>query len=203
MAPEVGFETDNEAKTLVDLVMAGDRSAVDLLFASHLPQLRRAATWVLQNPYDSEDAVQDGLLLAYRNLNQFQGRAKFSTWLHAIVVNAARTKLRRRRANPTTSLQQEPTVGENSVNMEELLVDPRPNPEQEYMAEERSQILTRAIEDMPTKFRTVIHLMDIEGYPGKQSAEKLGISLSALKARHFRARRSILEKTQKQINADT
>ena len=202
MPPEVSFEADNETKTLVDLVMAGDRTAVDHLFASHLPQLRRAASWVLQNPYDSEDAVQDGLLLAYRKLDQFQGRSKFSTWLHAIVVNAARTKLRRRRANPTTSLCQEPG-SETSVNMEEFLVDRRPNPEEEYMAGERTQILSRALENMPTKFRTVIHLMDIEGYAGKQSAEKLGISLSALKARHFRARRSILEKAQKEINAET
>jgi RNA polymerase sigma-70 factor (ECF subfamily) len=202
MPPEVSFEADDETRTLVDLVMAGDRTAVDQLFASHLPQLRRAATWVLQNPYDSEDAVQDGLLLAYRKLDQFQGRSKFSTWLHAIVVNAARTKLRRRRARPTTPLYQEPG-SENAVNMAEFLVDPRPNPEEEFMAGERTHILSRALETMPDKFRTVIHLMDIEGYAGKQSAQKLGITLSALKARHFRARRSILEKTQKEMNAET
>ena len=91
MPSEVGSEIDRENEKVVSLIMGGDRKAVDLLFASHIPQLRRTAAWMLANSDDSEDALQDGLLLAYRNLNQFQGRAKFSTWLHRI-RNQRRTR---------------------------------------------------------------------------------------------------------------
>src|SRR5579862_4730736 len=111
MPSEVGSDTDRENEKLVGLIMGGDRKAVDLLFASHIPQLRRTAAWMLPNPADSEDALQDGLLLAYRHLNQFQGRAKFSTWLHRIVINAALENIRRQKSKPTTSIEQDP-IGE-------------------------------------------------------------------------------------------
>jgi RNA polymerase sigma-70 factor (ECF subfamily) len=195
MPSEVGSEIDHENEKVVSLIMGGDRRAVDLLFASHIPQLRRTAAWMLANSEDSEDALQDGLLLAYRNLNQFQGRAKFSTWLHRIVINAALGKIRRQRSRPTTSIEQEP-AGVDALCIADLLVDPKPNPEEEYVAKERSRILAWTLEDLPTTSQTVIHLMDIEGIPGKEAAKSLGISLSALKSRHLRARRSILRKIQ-------
>ena len=195
MPCEAGSDTDRENEKLLNLIMEGDRRAVDMLFASHMPQLRRAAAWMLPNPHDSEDALQDGLLLAYRKLNQFQGRAKFSTWLHSIVLNAARTKLRRQRSKPTTSIDQDAS-SEDAVCIAHLLVDPRPNPEEEYLVEERSRILARTLEDLPTTSQAVIHIVDIEGIPGKEAAKSLGISLSALKSRHLRARRSILRKIQ-------
>jgi RNA polymerase sigma-70 factor (ECF subfamily) len=147
------------------------------------------------NSYDPEDAVQDGLLLAYRNSNQFQGRAKFSTWLHRIVINASLAKLRKQRSKPTTSIDQEPSSEDTSC-IADLLVDPQPNPEQKYINDERSRILAEMLEDLPTIYRMVIQLTDIEGFSGKDAAQKLGISPSALKARHHRARQSILRKIQ-------
>jgi RNA polymerase sigma-70 factor, ECF subfamily len=195
MPSEVGSEIGHENEKLIDLIMGGDRKAVDLLFASCLPQLRRTAAWMLPNSDDSEDAVQDGLLLAYRNLNQFQGRAKFSTWLHRIVINASLGRLRRQRSRPTTSIDQEAS-SEETTSIADVLVDPRPNPEQKYINDERSCILAEILEDLPTTSRVVIQLMDIEGLSEKEAAQKLGISRSALKARHHRARQSILRKTR-------
>ena len=195
MPCEVGSDTHGEKGKLVSLIMGGDRQAVDLLFASYMPQLRRTAAWMLPNSADSEDALQDGLLLAYRNLNQFQGRAKFSTWLHKIVINAALMKMRRQRARPTTSIEQE-AKNENDFGIADLLVDPKPNPEEEYIAEERSRILARMLDGLPAISRMVVHLMDIEGVPGREAAQRLGITPSALKARHHRARQSILRKIQ-------
>jgi RNA polymerase sigma-70 factor (ECF subfamily) len=195
MPCEVSSDTNSEKEKLVSLIMGGDRQAVDLLFTSYIPQLRRTAAWMLPNSDDSEDALQDGLLLAYRNLDQFQGRAKFSTWLHRIVVNAALGKIRRQRSRPTTSIDQEAT-NENDSGIAELLVDPRPNPEEEYLTEERSRILARLLEDLPAISRMVIYLMDVDGVPGREAAQRPGISPSALKARHHRARQSILRKMQ-------
>ncbi len=197
MPSEVGSELDLENEEVMSLIMGGDRNAVDLLFASHISQLRRTAAQMFAYSDDSEDALQDGLLLAYRNLNQFQGRAKFSTWLHRIVINAALAKIRRQRAKPTTSIDQEAS-SEDAFRIADILVDPRPNPEEEYITEERSHILARMLEDLPTTSRTVIQILDIEGLPGREAAKSLGISLTALKSRHLRARRSILRKIQKQ-----
>jgi RNA polymerase sigma-70 factor (ECF subfamily) len=195
MPSEVGSEIGHENAKVIGVIMRGDRKAVDLLFASHIPQLRRAAAWIFPNSDDLEDAVQDGLLLAYRNLNQFQGRAKFSTWLHRIVINASLGKLRRQRSRPTTSIDQEASSEEGS-SIADVLVDHQPNPEQKYINDERFRILAEMLEDLPTTSRIVIQLMDIDGFSEREAAQKLGISSSAFKARHHRARQSIMRKMQ-------
>jgi RNA polymerase sigma-70 factor, ECF subfamily len=196
MPCEVRSDSDSEKEKLVSLIMGGDRQAVDLLFASYIPQLRRTTAWILPNLDDSEDALQDGLLLAYRHLNQFQGRAKFSTWLHRIVVNAALMNLRRQRARPMTPINEQIRYEDDDMGTGESLVDPRPSPEQEYIAQERSRILAQMLEALPAKSRMVIQLTDIQGISGREAAQRLGITPSALKARHHRARRSILRKIQ-------
>jgi len=195
MPSEAGSEIGHENAKVIGLIMGGDRKAVDLLFASNMPQLRRAAACIFPNSEEFEDAVQDGLLLAYRNLNQFQGRAKFSTWLHRIVINASLGRLRRQRSRPATLIDLDAS-SEDTSSIEDVLVDPRPNPEQKYINDERSRILAAMLEDLPTTSRVVIQLMDIEGLSEREAGQKLGISRSALKARHHRARQSILRKTR-------
>ena len=66
------------------------------VFSRHLPLLYRTAYRYLGNAADAEDAVQDGLLSAYKHLDRFRGQAQLSTWLVAIVSNCARMQLRRR-----------------------------------------------------------------------------------------------------------
>ena len=74
----------------------------------HLARFRRIALRLLGNIADAEDAVQDAFLSAFTHLDQFGGQAKMSTWLTAIVINAARMKLRRRSRQAQISLD-EPT----------------------------------------------------------------------------------------------
>ena len=61
---------------------------------------------VLGNAEDAEDALQDGLLSAYRNLKRFEGRSQFSTWLTRIVINAALMKRRSAKSRPAISLDE-------------------------------------------------------------------------------------------------
>src|SRR5215468_5748829 len=82
---------------LLRLPCSGNRQALDALFASSSSYLYQAAFRILSNPHDAEDAVQDSLLRAFRNLNQFHGRARFSTWLHRIAINSSLMRLRKRK----------------------------------------------------------------------------------------------------------
>ena len=70
---------------------------LDHVIVRHLARFRRIALRFLGNIADAEDAVQDAFLSAFTHLDQFGGQAKMSTWLTAIVINAARMKLRQRR----------------------------------------------------------------------------------------------------------
>ena len=81
-------ETTSE-EALVRASRRGNQQAIETLFRRYERQLLGAARRILGNTEDAEDALQDGLLSAYRNVRRFEGRSKFSTWLTRIVVNAA------------------------------------------------------------------------------------------------------------------
>ena len=78
----------------------GDAQAIETLFRRYQRQLFQTALRVLGNAEDAEDALQDGMLSAYRNLKRFEGRSQFSTWLTRIVINAALMKRRSAKARP-------------------------------------------------------------------------------------------------------
>jgi len=158
------------------------------LFTSCMPRLKRTARQMLRDPQDSEDALQDGLLLAFRNLKQFQGRSTFSTWLHSIVRNAARTHVRRMKCRPQCTSEDELTNGAE-LTLEELSINPGLSPEDECAQRERSRILLEALQDMPPRYQSVVHLCDVDGMDQKDAAQKLGITASAIKTALFRARR--------------
>jgi RNA polymerase sigma-70 factor (ECF subfamily) len=165
-----------------------DDAELNKLFASCMPRLERTARQILRNLEDSEDALQEGLLQAFRNLNQFQGRSAFSTWLHSIVKNAARTHVRKMKCRPQCSSETELLDGSEST-LEELSVDPGLSPEEECARRERSRILLEVVQELPSRFQAVVHLCDIDGLDGKDAARKLGITKTALKTSLFRARR--------------
>jgi RNA polymerase sigma-70 factor (ECF subfamily) len=160
------------------------------MFASSSSHLYQAAFRILSNPHDAEDAVQDSLLCAFRNLNQFHGRARFSTWLHRIAINSSLMRLRRRKCRREFPL--EPVfTGEELVapGIEPLCDDP--NPEEQCVRVEQREILLEALLKLPGPFRTAIELCDLEGLPAKDAAQRLGVPLSTMKARLFRSRRAL------------
>jgi len=156
------------------------------LFASCMPQLKSTSRQLLRNCQDSEDAVQEGLLLAFKNLNQFEGRSKFSTWLHSIVTNAARTHVRKTKCRPQFSWEEFCDQGELTV--ERLTVDPRPGPDERCERRERSRILLHVLQELPDRYQAVIRLCDVDGVDAKDAAQKLRITPATLKILLFRAR---------------
>lgn len=183
-------EGPKNSACLLQLPCGGNREALDDLFASNSPHLYQAAFRILSNPPDAEDAVQDSLLCAFRNLNQFDGRARFSTWLHRIAINSSLMRLRKRNCRREFPL-------EPVFTGEELVapgIDPRsgdPNPEEQCARVEQRKILLEALLKLPGLLRTAIELCDLEGLPTKDAAQRLGVPLSTMKARLFRSRRAL------------
>lgn len=174
-----------------DAALRKDQMSLDELFAPHMPQLYHAAVRVLRHPQDSEDAVQEGLLAAFCHLSQFEGRAKFSTWLHRIVVNAAFMKLRhRKREINIASIDDEFENGD--LSFERLIPDQRQNPEEEYSDIERSRVLAEAIRKVPRPYRAVLQMCDIDGLMEKEAAQRLGTLVSVVKSRRYRGRRMLV-----------
>src|SRR5262249_10133464 len=188
-------ETSEGAKKstcLLRLPCNGNRQALDDLFASSSSHLYRAAFRILSNPHDAEDAVQDSLLCAFRNLNQFHGRARFSTWLHRIAINSSLMRLRKQKCRRELPL--EPVV--SSGKLVSPGIDPfsgDTNPEEQCAHVEQRKILLAALLGLPGLLRTAIELCDLEGLPTKDAAQRLGVSLSTMKARLRRSRQALKE----------
>jgi RNA polymerase sigma-70 factor (ECF subfamily) len=163
-----------------------NKEEVNELFASSLPMLRKAARKMFRSPQDSEDVLQEALLLAFRKLHQFQGRASFSTWLHSIVRNTSRMHYRRAKADRTIS--HEDYFGEDAPVLETAFVDRKPTPEEMVINQERSQILTKATRELPARYNAATSLFYLHGLGEEDTANALGITISALKARLHRSR---------------
>jgi RNA polymerase sigma-70 factor (ECF subfamily) len=191
---KVGEPTGDES-VLVNAARKGDMAAFESLVKRYDRNVFRIAQHITQNREDAEDVVQDAFLKAYTNLGQFQGQSKFYTWLVRIAVNEALMRLRRRRPERMVSLDEDVKTEEDSMPRE--IADWTPNPEQQYNQAELKDILSRTIQGLPTSFRTVFVLRDVEGLSTEETAEALGLSIPAVKSRLLRARLQLRERLTK------
>jgi RNA polymerase sigma-70 factor, ECF subfamily len=169
---------------------------INELFASCLPRLRKASRKMLANQQDCEDALQDGLLLAFRKLHQFEGRSSFLTWLYSIVRNTSRMHYRKASGRHALSLESESPSGD-VVFSENDFVENRPSPEQVCIQQERSEILRKAAREMPAKYHPAIYLFHLEGLGEAETAHRLRITPSALKSQLHRSRRMLTSRIRK------
>ena len=190
-APKIGEDTGEEL-ALVTAARAGDVHAYEQLVRKYDRNVFRIANHITQNREDAEDVVQDAFLKAYQNLDRFQGQSKFYTWLVRIAVNEALMRLRKRRNAKTVSIDEDVETEEGSMPRE--IADWTPDPEQQYRQSELSDILQKTIQGLPSGFRTVFVLRDVEGLSTEETAEMLGLSVPAVKSRLLRARLQLRER---------
>lgn len=164
------------------------------LFSRHSAMLYKVALRKLGNPADAEDALQDALLSAFRWFHQFKGEARISTWLTAIILNAARMQLRCRSNRRFVSLE---TRDDEGFAISEMIVDTAPDPEQTRRRAQLREVLERCAVKLPPKIQPAFRLRVLEGLTAREAAERLGISETAVKAQFFRARRKITPLLQK------
>ena len=193
MIDQLDCHVENGQSEPVCLPTSGGGESLNELFGNCMPRLFRVADCVLHNCHDSEDALQDGLLSALRHIGQFKGNAQFSTWLFSIVRNSALAKLRRQRAHPIVSIDEQASEGDIDLGWSGIAAHPGPDPERACAQAELSSQFARTLEDLPANYRAIIRLCDFEGFSGKEAAQRLGLSVSALKAQHHRARQAIRE----------
>lgn len=184
--------TVSDELALVQAAKQGDVGAFEQLVKRYDRNIFRIAQHITQNREDAEDVVQDAFLKAYENLDQFQGNSKFYTWLVRIAVNESLMKLRRRKTSKTVSMDEDVETEEGSMPRE--FADWSPNPEQQYGQSELGDILRKTIQGLPTSFRTVFVLRDVEGLSTEETAEMLNLSIPAVKSRLLRARLQLRER---------
>jgi RNA polymerase sigma-70 factor, ECF subfamily len=190
-----------DERTLAQLVALRDPEAVRLVTRRNNQRLYRAAWSILKNRAEAEDCVQSAYLKAFTAIDGFEARSSLSTWLTRIVINEAlgrkRAATRRRRHFDQTSV----TVLEDYREKLMRGSTSGTSPDSELM---RSQIRTRleqAIADLPSDFRLVFVLREIEGLSVEETAESLGLVPATVKTRGLRARRRLQEALAPELDA--
>ncbi len=165
----------------------GDRDAFDELVERHGDALFRFAASQCRSERDAEDVVQDGLLAAWRGAATFRGEASARSWLFQIVVHACRRTRRRRSGEPA---RHEPMTEAEALPSGEAGAEAR------AASRETGEALAAALGTLDEESREVLLLRDVEGIPGPEVAEVLGIGLAAMKSRLHRARLELKERVE-------
>ncbi len=156
---------------------------------AHHPQLYWQAFRILGNREDAEDALQDGFLSAVRHFDQFEGRAKLSTWLTRVVINAALMVRRGKHGYRETSL-------ENLLSREdqppiEIPDHGQSDPEQICASSEIRALISEQFNSLSPPLRSAFQLCHVNGLSCEEAGQTLGITLSAVKSRSTRAKRQM------------
>jgi len=185
---------------LVAAAKKGNATAFEELVNRYEDKIFRLTKNITGNHEDAEDAMQEAFLKAYSHLQDFHGDSRFYTWLVRIAANESLMRLRKRRPNQFSL--DEPVEGDTDLMPREL-EDWDPSPEQRYAHVELQGILAEIIDQLDPEFRIVLILRDLEELSTQESAEALGISISAVKSRLLRARLKLREKLNRHFRRGT
>jgi RNA polymerase sigma-70 factor, ECF subfamily len=171
---------------VVQRVRAGDTALYEILMRRHNLRVYRVARTILRNDADAEDVMQETYVRAYQHLDQFAGKAKFSTWLTKIAVYEALGRIRQRGRNEDLE-----SLSERSLHaMSKATPGPR-NPERQTYDRELKMVLEDAIDALPAGYRTVFVLRAVEGLSVAETAACLDVGAETVKTRLHRARASL------------
>lgn len=180
---------------LVSEAKAGSYAAFEELVNRYEKKIFRLGLNITGSPEDAEDVLQETFLKAFEHLANFREDSRFYTWIVRIAVNEGLMKLRKRRSDK--SVPMEDSVDEEGSVMPREFGDWRPNPEEQLAQSELAEILNNAAQSLPPTFRTVFFLRDVEGLSTQETADLLNLTVSAVKARLFRARLQLRDELTK------
>ncbi|HTX90303.1 MAG TPA: sigma-70 family RNA polymerase sigma factor [Anaerolineales bacterium] len=177
--------------TLIRDAQRGDLEAFNRLVLAYQDQVYNTALRILNDEDLAADAAQEAFLSAFRALNSYRG-GSFRAWLLRTVTNACYDELRRKRRRPTTPLEPETEDGEE-VESPRWLADPNLSPEQRLDQEELEHAIQHCLENLPTEFRAVVVLADIQGLDYSEVSIAVKKPLGTIKSRLARARLRLRE----------
>ena len=183
--------TDEE---VVSRVLAGDTALYEVLMRRHNQTVYRAARAILRDDGEAEDVMQEAYVKAYAHLAQFDGRAKFSTWLIRIAIYEALLRAKRLARYEPLDDRAEDTL---------MPTAPLPDPEHQAFGGELRALIESAIETLGDGYREVFMLRQVEGLSTAETADVLGVSEDVVKTRLTRARHSMQQDLLERAGAAT
>jgi RNA polymerase sigma-70 factor (ECF subfamily) len=168
----------------------GDMAAFEEVYRRHHRRVYSVCLRMLQNASEAEDLTQDVFIQLYRKIGSFRGDSAFTTWLHRMTVNQVLMHFRKR----TVKFEKTTEEGETPVQ----IVSGTANPEKMRIVDKIA--LDNAIEQLPTGYKNVFVLHDVEGFEHEEVARILGCSVGTSKSQLHKARLKLQKLLKKKAN---
>lgn len=173
---------------LMQQIADGDHEAFRHLIERHQNMVVGTVAKMLGNASEAEDIAQQVFLRIWKSAKRYKPTAKFTTYLFTITRNLVFNEIRRRkRRNEVSSDEREEVAHYQIADSSEY------RPDQELARQELTEIVDKAIADLPEQQRMAVVLRRYEQMPYGEISEVLGISISAVKSQLFRARTALRE----------
>ncbi|HYT49867.1 MAG TPA: sigma-70 family RNA polymerase sigma factor [Pyrinomonadaceae bacterium] len=186
------METVTNDEQMVERALSGDPEAFGEIVRRWERRIFALAFGMLGREEDARDATQETFLSAFRNLRNFRGEAKVSSWLHRIAVNQCITRQRRTKVRSETALEDE---AEKNAAVFALPIDASPARVVENI--ERSNAVRRAVSALPPELRQVVVMKEFEELTFQEIADVIELPLSTVKSRLYTALRQLQMRLQK------
>lgn len=177
---------------VVTQVIGGQTALFEVLMRRYNERVYRVARAIVRDDEEAEDVMQQAYVNAYAHLRQFNGKARFSTWLTKIAINESLARVRRRGKYEL--------YDDESSNVESLMVqDSYRDPERQVFTSELRALLEWAIDGLPNGAREVFVLREVEGLSTAETASVLDVSDDVVKTRLSRARSALRRVLEERI----
>jgi len=174
---------------LIEDLKRGDPGSLESLFSVYKDRVFNTAVSYLQNIQDAEELTQDVFIEIFNSAEKFKGDSSLSTWIYRITVNKALDKLkfnkRRKRFAVITSIFK-PDSAELAIDTPDFI-----HPGTEMELKERSQLLFKALNELPENQKTAFILSKLESLSQKEISAIMKVSVSSVESLIFRARQGL------------
>src|ERR1700686_1484733 len=177
----------------------GDLVAFEILCKQSANTVFHLARRIMRNNEDAEDVVQESFQQAFIHLQRFNGDSRFSTWLSRIAINAALMKLRKKHRFWEVSLDEPAETEQRPAHL--AVEDQALNPEQLFAQKEGRRSLSQVMNELTPGTRKAIELRELGERTTEETAQIMGISVTAVKARVFHGRRRLRERLQNYVGS--
>ncbi len=177
---------------LITAAQQGDLEAFNSLILNYQDLLYRVALQIIHDECSAEDATQDAMILAFRNIKSFRG-GNFKSWLARVTVNASYDELRRGKRHNGIPLELFTSEGDE-VESPVWMRDPATGPEERAETSELRSVMYQCIKSLVPDYRLMVILVDMEGMSYEEAAQITHVPVGTVKSRLARARMQIRNK---------
>jgi RNA polymerase sigma-70 factor (ECF subfamily) len=189
-------ETPNELTDheLIEAFKAGSHEAMERLVSRYEDRIFTFGKKMCRQEQDAEDIVQETFINAFRYLDRFRGETKLRNWLFKIAATACLKKRRKRKCEPEREISLESFLHHDGHEAKYEIPDWSGDPSRAVLRAELKKQIDGAIAALPSKYRLVFSLRDVEGFSTAETAQMLDISVESVKTRLHRARLFLRQK---------